>query len=84
MHVSSWYLLSHLEHLDLSEWSDWDNTEDDIDNELLLLSKPWSGEGEETGVTKVTGPCISYYALSLGKAVRVFVGHQNHSLWTHP
>ena len=46
MHVSSWCLLSHLESLDLSEQSDQDDTEDTIDNELLSLSKPQSGEGE--------------------------------------
>ena len=46
MHVSSWCLLSHLEHLDPSEQSNWDNTEDAIDIELLSLLKPWSGEGE--------------------------------------
>ena len=32
--------------LDLSEWSDLDNIEEVIYNELLSLSKPWSGEGE--------------------------------------
>ena len=46
MHVSSQWHLPHLEHLDLSEWSDLDDIEDVIDNELLSLSKPWSGEGE--------------------------------------
>ena len=46
MHVSSWCLLSHLECLDPSEWSDQDDIEDAIDNELLSLLKPWSGEGE--------------------------------------
>ena len=46
MHVSSWCLLSHLEHLDPSEQSDQDDIKDAIDNELLSLSKPWSGEGE--------------------------------------
>ena len=30
----------------LSERSNWDNTEDAIDNEPLLLSIPWSGEGK--------------------------------------
>ena len=35
-----------LEHLNLSEWSDLDNIEDIVDNELLSLLKPWSGEGE--------------------------------------
>ena len=38
--------LPHLECLDPSEWSDWDDIEDAVDNELLSLSKPWSGEGE--------------------------------------
>ena len=50
MHVSSQYLLSHLKCLDLSEQSDWDDIEDAIDNELLSLSKPQSGEkGREPG-----------------------------------
>ena len=46
MCVSSQCLLSHLEHLDPSEQSDWDDIEDTIDNELLSLLKPQSGEGE--------------------------------------
>ena len=46
MHVSSQCLLPCLEHLDPSEQSDQDDTEDAMDNELLSLSKPWSGEGE--------------------------------------
>ena len=46
MHVSSWCSLPHLECLDLSDWSDLDDIEDVVDNELLSLSKPWSGEGE--------------------------------------
>ena len=46
MHVSSWYLLSHLECLDLSEQFDQDDTEDAVDNELLSLLKLWSGERE--------------------------------------
>ena len=46
MHVSSQTLLPHLEHLDPPEWSDWDDIEDAVDNELPSLSKPWSGEGE--------------------------------------
>ena len=46
MHVSSLCHLSHLECLDLSDWSDLDDIEDVVDNKLLLLSKPWSGEGE--------------------------------------
>ena len=46
MHVSSQCCLPHLEHLDSSEQSDLDDIEDVIDNELLSLSKPQSGEGE--------------------------------------
>ena len=46
MHASSWCCLPHLEHLDPSEQSDLDDIEDIVDNELLLLSKPQSGEGE--------------------------------------
>ena len=46
MHVSSWCLPPHLEHLDPSEQSDQDDIEDAIDNELLSLLKPQSGEGE--------------------------------------
>ena len=46
MHVSSQCHLPHLECLDPSEQSDLDDIEDVIDNELLSLSKPWSGEGE--------------------------------------
>ena len=46
MCASSWCLLPCLECCDLSEQSDLDNIEDVVDNELLLLSKPWSGEGE--------------------------------------
>ena len=46
MHVSSQCCLPHLECLDPSEQSDLDDIEDIIDNELLLLSKPQSGEGE--------------------------------------
>ena len=46
MHVSSQCHLPHLECLHLSEWSDLDDTEDVVDNELLSLLKPWSGEGE--------------------------------------
>ena len=33
-------------HLDLSNWSDLDNIEEAIDNELQSLSNPQSGEGE--------------------------------------
>ena len=44
MRVSSRCCLLHLECLDLSEWSDLDDIEKVIDNELLSLSKPWSGE----------------------------------------
>ena len=46
MHVSSQCHLPHLECLDPSEWSDLDDIEDVDNNELLSLSKPWSGEGE--------------------------------------
>ena len=46
MRVSSQCHLPHLECLDLSKWSDLDNIEDVIDNELLSLSKPQSREGE--------------------------------------
>ena len=46
MHVSSWCLLPCLECMDPSEWSDRDDIEDTLDNELLSLLKPWSGEGE--------------------------------------
>ena len=46
MRVSSRYCLLHLECLDLSEQSDLDDIEEAIDNELLSLLKPWSGEGE--------------------------------------
>ena len=46
MCVSSQCHLPHLECLDSSEWSDLDNTEDIIDNQLLSLSKPRSGEGK--------------------------------------
>ena len=46
MCASSWCCLPHLEHLDLSEQSDLDNIEEVVDNELLLLLKPWSREGE--------------------------------------
>ena len=46
MHASSWCCLPHLEHLDLSDQSDLDYIKDVVDNEILLLSKPWSGEGE--------------------------------------
>ena len=80
MRVPSWCLLSHLECLDPPERSDWDDTEDAIDNELLSLSKPWSGEGEGNRGDWVAGLFISYYALGLRKVVGVFVGHQNHSL----
>ena len=46
MCVSSQCCLPHLECLDPSEWSDLDDIEDVIDNELLSLSKPESREGE--------------------------------------
>ena len=47
MHVSSQCLLPHPECLDPSEQSDWDDIEDAVDTELLSLSKPRCGEGEE-------------------------------------
>ena len=46
MHASFQCCLPHLECLDPSEQSDLDDIEDIVDNELLLLLKPWSGEGE--------------------------------------
>ena len=46
MQSSSQCCLPCLEHLDLSDRSDLDDIKDIIDNELLSLSKPWSGEGE--------------------------------------
>ena len=46
MHASSRCHLPCLECLDPSQWSDLDDIEDIVDNKLLLLSKPWSGEGE--------------------------------------
>ena len=46
MQASSQCHLPLLEHLDPSDWSDLDDIEDIIDNKLLSLSKPWSGEGE--------------------------------------
>ena len=46
MRSSSQCHLPHLECLDLSDWSDLVNIEDVVDNKLLLLSNPWSGEGE--------------------------------------
>ena len=42
MCASSQCFLPHLECLDPSEWSDLDDIEGVVDNELLLLSKPWS------------------------------------------
>ena len=39
--------LPHLGHQDLSDLSDLGNIKEAIDNELLLLSNPQSGEGEE-------------------------------------
>ena len=81
--ISSRCLLPHLECLDPSEQSDRDDTEDAMDNELLLLSNHGLGKGKGTGVTKVAGPSISYYALGLEKAIGVFVHCQNHSVQTH-
>ena len=38
--------LPHLEHLNPSDQSDLDDIKEAVDNELQLLSNPWSGEGE--------------------------------------
>ena len=46
MCVSSRCHLPHLECLDLTEWSHLDDIEDVVDNKLLSLSKPHSGEGD--------------------------------------
>ena len=46
MQVSSQHYLFCLECLNLSEQSDLDDIEEAINNELLSLSKPRSGEGE--------------------------------------
>ena len=46
MCASSLCCLPHLQCPKLSDWSDLDDIEDVVDNELLSLSKPWSGEGE--------------------------------------
>ena len=46
MRASSWCHLPHLECLDPSDQSDLDDTEDVVDNELLSLSNPQSGEGK--------------------------------------
>ena len=46
MHASSQCCLPVWNALILSEWSDLDDIEDAINNELLSLSKPWSGEGK--------------------------------------
>ena len=46
MCVSSQCHLPHLECLDPSDWSDLDNIEDIVNNKLLSLLKPLSGEGE--------------------------------------
>ena len=46
MCVSSQCHLPHLECLDSTEQSDLDDIEDIIDNELLSLLKPQSGEGK--------------------------------------
>ena len=49
---------------------------------ITFKTMVWGG-GKWTWVTKVAGPSISYYAPGLRKAIRVFVGCQNHSLWPH-
>ena len=46
MCASSLCHLPHLECLDPSEQSDLDDNEDVVNNKLLSLSKPQSGEGE--------------------------------------
>ena len=46
MHASSGCHLPHLECFNPSEWSDLDNIEHIVDNELLSLSTPQSVEGE--------------------------------------
>ena len=43
---SSWCHLPHWECWDLSDLSDLDDIKENIDNELLLLSNPQSGEGD--------------------------------------
>ena len=43
---SSQCCLPCLGHLDPSDLSDLDNIEEAVDNELWLLSNPWSREGE--------------------------------------
>ena len=43
---SSWCHLPHLGHQDQSDLSHLDSIDEAIDNELLLLSNPQSGEGE--------------------------------------
>ena len=46
MHASSWCCLPCLECLDPSEQSDLDDIQDVVDNKLLSLLKPQSGEDE--------------------------------------
>ena len=46
MHASSQYCLPHLQHLDPSDQSDLNDIKDIVNNELLSLLNPWSGEGE--------------------------------------
>ena len=60
MCASSWCHLPCLECLDPSEQSDLDDIEDVVDNELLSLWKPQSGEGEGTEVIEASGLSISY------------------------
>ena len=47
MRVSSRCLLPRLECPEPSEWSDWDDMEDAMEIELLSLSKPQSGKGDQ-------------------------------------
>ena len=65
MCVSSQCHLPHLEHLDPSKQSDLDDIKDVIDNELLSLSKPQSGEGEGSLGVGTLGLSFSYCVLSL-------------------
>ena len=77
MCVSSWCCLPCLECLDPSDQSDLDDIEDVVNNELLSLLKPWSGEGEGTKVTEVSGLSDAYYAPSPLWANGVMVDSQN-------
>ena len=65
MCVSSQCHLPRLEHLDPSEQSDLDNIEDIVDNELLSLLKPQSGEGEGNLGVEAFGLSASFCILGL-------------------